>query len=90
MEEGIDVAVSRAVAAALLAHGIGASPAAASSAAAAATSPPRMTVTSRDIPEGLSMDFLSNHGVRLVLLYLTPLVSPLVVNKSPITFCSII
>ena len=64
--EGFEAAVSRAVAAALLAQGIGAAPAAASNAAASVTSPPKVTVTSRDIPEGLAIDFLSNHGVRIV------------------------
>lgn len=62
--ESFEVAVSRAVAAALQALGIGAFPAAVPSAAAAA-SPPKLLVTSRDIPEGLSMDFMSNHGVRI-------------------------
>ena len=68
MEERLDfdAAVSRAVAAALQAQGFGASPAAASSAAAATTSPPKMAVTSRDIPEGLAIAFLANHGVRIV------------------------
>ena len=64
--EGFEEAVGRAVAAALRAQGIVASPAAASSAAAAATSPPNMAVTSRDIPEGLAIDFLSNYGVRII------------------------
>lgn len=64
--EDFEAAVNRAVAAALQARGLGASPAASSSACAAAASPPKVLVTSRDLPEGLAMNFLSNHGVRLV------------------------
>ena len=44
-------------------HGLATSPAAAAAAAGAA-SLPQTVVTSRDMPEGIAADFLSNNGVR--------------------------
>ena len=67
MDETMETVVKRAVAAALQAHGIGDSPAAVSSAAAAAASPPKILVTSRDLPEGVAVHFVSNHGVRIFI-----------------------
>ena len=52
---------------AMRAHGLATSPAAAAAAASAA-SLSQTVVTSRDMPEGIAADFLSNNGVRSFLL----------------------